>query len=180
MGTAVPVALVIVAGPQASGKSTLAGALSTELRAQGERVALVALDEIAAMALPTLPGWNAAHQIFETTVGLWARSGLTIVIAEGSGSAEEVSRLRDESPDEAVVVTVATTASFETALTRAQSDPTRGISREYEFLSGVYRGWDDELGRIAPDVVLDTDELSIVEGVQRMLDQIASARGDRV
>lgn len=175
-----PLALVIVAGPQASGKSAIAGALSEELRARGERVALVALDQIAAMALPTLPSWDAAHHIFETTVALWARAGLTLVIAEGSGSAEEVSRLRDEAPDGAVVVTVATTASFETALTRAQSDPTRGISREYEFLSGVYGGWDDELGRIAPDVVLDTDELSIVEGVQRTLDQLASARDDRV
>lgn len=179
MGTAVPVVLVIVAGPQASGKSTLAGALSTELRAQGERVALVALDQIAAMALPTLPSWDAAHHIFETTVALWARAGLTIVIAEGSGSAEEVSRLRDQAPAGAHVITVASTTSFETALARAQSDTTRGISREHGFLSGVYETWDEELGRIAPDAVIDTSRLTLTDGVQRVLSVIEAERLER-
>lgn len=47
-------ALIIIVGPQASGKSTLAAALSRKLRDQGEDVALVELDQIAAMALPTL------------------------------------------------------------------------------------------------------------------------------
>lgn len=58
-----PLALVAVAGPQASGKSALARALSAELRRQGELVALVELDQIAAMALPTLPDWDTAQQI---------------------------------------------------------------------------------------------------------------------
>ena len=63
-------AIIIIAGPQASGKSTLATAMSAELRRRGERVALVELDQIAAMALPTLPSWDAVHQIFETATGL--------------------------------------------------------------------------------------------------------------
>lgn len=66
----VPLTLVIVAGPQASGKSTLAAALSAELRHRGERVALVELDQIAEMAIPTLPSWDVAHHIFESTTGL--------------------------------------------------------------------------------------------------------------
>ena len=55
--------LVLLVGPQASGKSTLATALSEELRRRGELVALVELDQIAAMALPTLPNWDIATHI---------------------------------------------------------------------------------------------------------------------
>jgi len=174
--TAVPLALVIVAGPQASGKSTLASALSTEMRREDERVALVELDQIAAMALPTLPGWEAAHHIFETTVGLWARTDLTCVVAEGSGSADEVARLRQRAPEAAVVVVVAVTTSFDTAFARAQSDPTRGISKEHGFLSDVYRRWPDELARIEPDLVIDTDQVALEEGIRGVRSAIETAR----
>lgn len=174
--SAVPLALVIVAGPQASGKSTVAAALSAELRLRGERVAVVELDQIAAMALPTLPSWEAAHLVFEVTVGLWARTDLTCVIAEGSGSVDEVSRLRDQAPPDAVVVTLATTATFETAFARAQADPSRGVSKEYDFLFPVYQRWADELRRIDPDVAIDTTVLGIDESIRRAKAAIERAR----
>lgn len=171
-----PLALVIVAGPQASGKSTLAAALSAELRQRGERVAWVQLDQIAAMALPTLPSWEAAHHVFEVTAGLWARTELTCVIAEGSGSEVEVSRLRSQAPPDAVVVTVATTATFEAAYARAQADPSRGISREHDFLSKVYQHWDAELLRINPDLTIDTSVHTIDESVRRARASIDQGR----
>ncbi|WP_128497333.1 AAA family ATPase [Labedella populi] len=176
MDTAIPLALVIVVGPQASGKSTVAAALAAELRRRGERAALVELDQIAAMALPTLPNWEAAHRIFETTVGLWARTGLTCVIAEGSGSEDEVSRLRRQAPSGAVIVVVVTTVTLEAAFARAHMDPTRGISREWDFLNGVYEKWADELVRIGPDVVIDTSRLTVEQGVRRTISRIQSAR----
>jgi chloramphenicol 3-O-phosphotransferase len=171
-----PLALVLIAGPQASGKSTVATALSAELRWRGERVALVELDQIAAMALPTLPSWEAAHHVFETTVGLWARTDLTCVIAEGSGSEEEVGRLRLRAPEGAAVVTVATTVPFEAAYARALVDPTRGVSKEHAFLSGVYERWADELTRIDPDVTIDTAEVTVKDGVRRIASAIDAAR----
>ncbi|RWZ52828.1 hypothetical protein ELQ90_02470 [Labedella phragmitis] len=174
--TAVPLALVIIAGPQASGKSALASALGVELRRRGERVAVVELDQIAAMALPTLPSWEAAHRIFEVTVGLWARTDLTCVIAEGSGSANEVARLRAQATDDAAVIVVAITTSFDTAFARAQSDPTRGISKEHAFLSDVYQHWTDELVRIEPDLLIDTDQVTVDQGVQRVHSAAEAAR----
>jgi thymidylate kinase len=172
--------LVVVAGPQASGKSTLAAALTAELRRQGERVALVELDQIAAMALPTLPSWEAAHHVFESAAGLWARTELTCVIAEGSGTQEEVLRLMNQAPSDAVTVTVVTTAPFEVALDRAQADPTRGISKERGFLSSVYERWSREICRIDSDVVVDTSALTLDQGIERIRAAIGSARGDRV
>jgi len=172
-----PLALVVIAGPQASGKSAVATALSEKLREQGELVALVELDQIAAMALPTLPNWTSAHRIFESVTGQWARSELTCVVAEGSGSHQEVSRLIQQAPPTAVVVTVVTSAPFEVALARAQADPTRGVSRERSFLSRVYDRWSTEAALIDSDVLLDTNDLDIAQSVERIEAAISSARG---
>lgn len=122
-----PVGLVVIVGRQASVKSTIASALNAGLRRQGERVTVVELDQIAAMAQPTSAAeWDGAARVFESVVGQWARLGMSCVIAEGSGSRDEAERLRQQAPPAAVTVTVATTAPFEVALARAQGDPTRG------------------------------------------------------
>ncbi|ROQ41539.1 hypothetical protein EDF46_0919 [Frondihabitans sp. PhB188] len=171
-----PLALIVIAGPQASGKSTLAAALSHELRQAGERVALVELDQIAAMALPTLPDWETAHRIFESVTGQWLRSSLTCVIAEGSGSYEEVLRIIDQAPAGTPVVTVALTAPFSVAFERAQRDPSRGVSRERVFLEGIYQQWPDELARFQSRVLLDTNELGLQRSVELTRTAIATVR----
>ncbi|MFT3876555.1 MAG: hypothetical protein QM708_09060 [Propioniciclava sp.] len=176
MDASTPLALVVVAGPQASGKSTLAASLSATLREDGERVALVELDQIAAMALPTLPGWETAHHIFESVTGLWAHAELTCVIAEGSGSHDEVARLLDQAPPGSVTVTVVTTCPFEVAFARAQADPTRGISKEHRFLSRVYQRWAAERAKIGADIVVDTNAVTLAQGVERVRAAIAAAR----
>lgn len=167
---ALPPALVVIAGPQASGKSTIASALAAELRDQGEQVALVELDQIAAMSSPKSDaGWNTAAHIFESVVGQWARQGMDCVIAEGSGSRDEVNRLLAQAPRNAAIVVVATTAPFEVALARAQSDPTRGISKERDFLRAVYEKWPFELSELAPDLTLDTSSQTIAQSVECIL-----------
>lgn len=171
-----PVTLIVLVGPQASGKSTLASSLGTDLRQRGERVAVVELDQIAAMALPTLPSWDVAHRVFQTVTGMWLRAGLSHVIAEGSGSAEEVRGLLDHAPPDAVVVTVATTAPFEVALSRAQADPTRGVSKQRDFLSRVYAAWPDELEAIDADLVIDTNAVTLAGGLDAVRRTIESAQ----
>jgi len=85
-------------------------------------------------------------------------------------------RLLNQAPPGAVTITVASTATFDVAFARAQADPTRGISKEHGFLSGVYQRWTDELGRINPDVVIDTSVLTIEQGIERIQAAIDSAR----
>jgi shikimate kinase len=174
-----PVALVVVAGPQASGKSTVAAALCADLRRDGEQVALVELDQIAGMARPTLPDWETAHRIFESVTGHWLRADLTCVIAEGSGSHAEVVRLIEQAPATAVVVTVVATVPFEFALGRAQADPTRGISRERDFLAAVYQRWSGELARFDHDVLLDTSEVGVEQSVETIRAAVGRARQER-
>jgi len=128
------------------------------------------------MALPTLPSWQAAHQVFESTTGLWARTDLTAVITAGSGSHDEVSRLRMQAPPGGVIVTVATTVALETAIARAEVDPTRGVSKEQSFLERVYQQWPIELERIAPDVLIRMDHCTVEEAVARVKAAIRTAR----
>ena len=168
--------LVLLVGPQASGKSTLASALSEELRRQGELVALVELDQIAAMALPTLPSWDIAAHIFGLVADQWARSGLTCVVAEGISSHDELSTFVAHVPATAVLVTVAVTTSLEAALRRVEADATRGISRDRTFLTERYEWWSSEMARLDPDLLLDTSQVSVEQGVRLIADAVELAR----
>ena len=158
--------LLLIVGPIAGGKSTVARALAVRLREAGEQVALVGLDEIAEMALPTLPDWNAAHEIFRSVVGQWLRTDLTVVIAEGPGSPDEVAGVLAEVPAGTRVVIATLTSSFDIALARAQADETRGVSRDPLFLSRVFAQWARDLPRIPSDVRIDTGSSSVAESVE--------------
>jgi shikimate kinase len=172
-------AFVLLVGPQASGKSTVARALGEELRRQGELVALVELDQIAEMALPTLPSWDTAARIFAMVASEWARADLTCVIAEGIASQDEVSILLSHTPAAAAIVTVVMTTPFEAALRRAQADPTRGASRDRDWLADRYQEWSTEVGRIDADVLLDASASSVDQGVRQVHAAIEAARSTR-
>ena len=119
MGTVADlIVLVVMVGPQAAGKSTVSTALASDLRLHGETVALVELDQIAAMALPTLPDWAVALEIFGSVTALWVAAGITCVVAEGVGSSAEVARVRAKAPRGAAVLTVAVTTSLSSAYAR--------------------------------------------------------------
>lgn len=168
--------IVVLIGPQASGKSTVAHALSEQLRRQGEAVALVELDQIAEMALPTLPSWGTAAKIFATVTGEWARADLTCVIAEGISSQDELSMVRDHLPKQVATLTVAMTTAFEAALPRAQADPARRDSRDRDWLAARYEEWSLEMPRIAADVLLDASTEPLDQCVRHLNAHLQSAR----
>jgi energy-coupling factor transporter ATP-binding protein EcfA2 len=84
--------LVLIAGPIASGKSTLADTLAGKLRSGGRAVVVVGLDTVAEMALPTLPDWTWAHEVHGQLVGAWLEKPIHTVIAEGLGPLGRSSR----------------------------------------------------------------------------------------
>ena len=164
-----PTRLLLIVGPIAAGKSTLARRLTDALREAGQQIALVELDAIADMARPTLPDWADAHRIFTSVTAQWLDAGLDLVIAEGPSSRREVEEVRKDVPAGTPVVTVVLTSSFETAYSRALADPTRGISRQHRFLSQQYRRWAEELPRIDHDLLLDTETTSPEECIRQIL-----------
>lgn len=170
---------IVIAGPQASGKSALTVALTEELRGAGELVAAVELDQIASMALPTLPDWEVAHQITETVTGLWLRAGMSCVIVEGVGTSENVRGLLQQAPAGIPTLTIATTAPFDVAFERALADPSRGVSQQEDYLRAVYDRWEDELPRIQADLTLHTDQASLKQCVDVIRSRITFARGQQ-
>jgi hypothetical protein len=112
--------------------------------------------------------------------GEWARADLTCVIAEGIASQDEVSILLDHTPAAAAIVTVVMTTPFEAALPRAKADPTRGASRDRDWLADRYQEWSVQVGRIDADVKIHASALSVDQGVRQVHAAIESARSTRM
>lgn len=171
-----PPTLLLIVGPIAGGKSTVARALARRLRQHSEQVALVELDQIAEMALPTLPDWAFAHRIFSSVVGQWLRSPLTVVIAEGPGSPSEVGGVLAQVPDGIEVITVVLTSTFEIAFARARDDPTRGVSREHSFLLREFERWATDMPLIEHSVLIDTGTASVEDSVSVIHSELGKRR----
>jgi chloramphenicol 3-O-phosphotransferase len=150
--------LIVVSGPIASGKSTLAAKLADLLRSAGESVALVGLDTVAEMALPTLDDWAWAHEVHGQVVGGWLATPISTVIAEGPATPAEVEQLLRYVPCGVSVLRVLLVTRYATALRRATADPTRGISKDPDFLGDMYRRFTRELPDMQFDMRLDTEE----------------------
>ncbi len=149
--------LIVISGPIASGKSTLASAVVAELRDRGHVVALTDLDTVAGMALPSLSDWEQAHRVHAQLVGAWLRTEVDVVVDEGTSTRHEVELILTQVPDGIRVRQVVLTADFERSLQRAQSDPTRGLSRQRDFLYADHRRYADELPHLPSDLRLDVE-----------------------
>ncbi|MFE7507469.1 AAA family ATPase [Promicromonospora sp. NPDC057488] len=149
--------LVMISGPIAAGKSTLAGELVQMLRREGSSVALTDLDTVAEMALPTLPSWDQAHGIHAQLVGAWLRTGVDVVVDEGTSTADEVQQVLDQVPEGVEVVHVVLTADFDASLVRAQADPGRGISKDPAFLRAAHEEYARHLPNLPSHVRLHVE-----------------------
>lgn len=150
--------LVLIVGPIAAGKSSLAVEVAQRLRVANETVAVVSLDAIAEMALPVLADWWWAHEVHARTVAAWLATPIGTVVAEGPGSPEEIQLLLSRVPSGSEVIVVLLVSRYPTALARAQAEPTRGISRDPDFLDREYQRFLKALPDIRYDVRLDSEQ----------------------
>src|SRR5579864_3767650 len=132
--------VLIISGPIASGKSTVAQALAAESRASGANAAVIDLDRMY-MMLDDGPvmrdaefSWRA-RRATAALVDHYVLDGLDLIIAEGDfwtpGQRDEFT-CRLTSGIAPVFVTLR--VSVEEALRRVQSDPNRRLSRIPEVL----------------------------------------------
>lgn len=154
---------MVVVGPIASGKSTLAGSLADRLLARGCTVACADVDDVADMV--QAPGgrtgehWDQAHAAHGALVGGWLATGVDVVIAHGPVyTHQENDWLLATVPPGTTTLRVLLLATFETALRRVSGDPSRGLSRDPAFLRGTYDRFEAVRPAIARcDLTFDTD-----------------------
>ncbi len=161
-------ALIVIVGPIAAGKSTLAAEVGQRLRGRGESVAVVGLDSVAEMALPTLE-WAWAHEVHGQLVRAWLATPVRTVVAEGASTAAELDRLMRCVPGDTRVLTVVLATRYEIALSRALRDPDRVLSKDPDFLRGDHDRFERSRPALACDLALDSADASPATLAERII-----------
>ena len=158
--------LIVITGPIASGKSTVARELARELERAHVRVAVIDLDLVHEMVGSDGPKsdnatWALARDAAATLAITFLEEGVAVVVAEGSFNtpADRAAFARHLGPNVRPVY-VTLRVSFEEALRRAQTDPTRGLSRDPAFLGSYFAASAEVLAAVpATDLIIDTERV---------------------
>jgi hypothetical protein len=156
--------LVILTGPIAAGKNTVADQLAERLTGRGKTVVVVDVDDVAAMV--ARPGaaeaglWFAAHEAHGALVGQWMRSSVAYVVVVGPiYTAQEQAALTRALPDEAAVLWAVIDAPVSVTFARAQADSGRGLSRDPDFHHAAHRRFRELLPVIPADRAFNSEEM---------------------
>jgi chloramphenicol 3-O-phosphotransferase len=169
--------LVVVTGPIASGKSSLARAVACELGKRGRKAAAVDLDLIYEMLDPArapktdMARWAQARRISgRLATALLAEDVAVVVEGELLTPAHRTDFI-DALPPGVEARFVTLSISFEVALERATNDETRGLSGDPAFLRDHYAATAQALRDVAPgDLVIDTGATAIGEAACAVAD----------
>ena len=132
--------LVVLLGPVGAGKSTVAGRLVQLVRQENMTAANVDMDDVAFMQC----GGDDVHEFWRraavATAGLiraWFDAGLDVVVTHGPFfESDGFAILRHALGPDVEVHHVLLRVTADVAIERVQDDPTRGISRDPEFVRG--------------------------------------------
>jgi adenylylsulfate kinase-like enzyme len=156
--------VIVITGPIASGKSTIARELAGTIERRGVRVAVIDLDVVhdglaSGGATPGETTWAAARRAAADLAVADLAAGVAVVVAEGSFNAPaDRATFADHLGGGTVPIYVSLRVSFEEAFRRAQADPSRGRSREPVFLKSHYTRVAQMLANgPASDLVFDTE-----------------------
>jgi predicted kinase len=178
--------LVVISGPIASGKSTIARGLARELERHGVTTAVVDLDLLYHMQAHTRADpngdaarWQAARRAAAAIAESFLRDGIAAVVVEGSfqdADSREALAASLRSTGDAFFVTLR--VSYEEALRRAMADPTRGVSRDAAFLRRYYNESGPALRDVPPgDLVIDTERVREQEAVATITRAVLASYG---
>jgi len=161
--------VIVVCGPIASGKSTLARAVARTLNDRGIVTAAIDLDLVYEMIAPgtesksDAPTWSRARTVAARMAGALFEHGVEAVVLEGDFLApDERAELVAALEPERRVRYVTLEVPLADALVRVAADPSRGLSRDPAFLARHYEEIGPLLrGRPESDLALDTSALSV-------------------
>lgn len=168
--------LVVIVGPIASGKSTVATALGERFRAAGRQVAVLDLDELVQAIgwFVGLPGehFGRAQVVFGKLVGAWLDQGFDVIANGPFFQRHEDEALLHAISGKSTPRRVLLHAPFEVALERVTADPERVLSSVPDFLKATY----DRVAELLPTMpqsewTFDTTTAD----AQTIVDQLAEA-----
>jgi chloramphenicol 3-O-phosphotransferase len=171
--------LVVMTGPIASGKSSVAQALGNELSRAGRTAAVVDMDDcffgtVHAPAEQRGLMWQRAHDVHGALVAAWLRTGVDVVIAHGPFLTEDENAALFSALDDGLPhVRIHLHASYDLALERVSADEDRVASRDPDFLRSTYERYERHR-RAMPPSDLDFDSTTMT------VDEIASALAERL
>jgi adenylylsulfate kinase-like enzyme len=175
--------IVVITGPIASGKSTVAGELARELERNDVRAEVIDLDVVhdrltASGSTSDGSTWTLARREAATAANAFLEAGVAVVIADGSFNlpSDRTAFARHLRRGTAVVF-VTLQVSFREALRRAERDPTRGRSRDPQFLGAHFAGRRDLLASVsATDIVIDTERKTAAAAAATIASLLGSDR----
>jgi hypothetical protein len=134
--------LVVIVGPIASGKSTVADALGRRFREASRTVAVLDLDDvvdtIGGYADLTPAGFRQSQLIYGQLVGAWLRQSVDVIAHGPFLEPQEDAALLHAVPQGTNVRRVRLLATYETAVERVAGDPTRALSKDPAVLRHSY------------------------------------------
>lgn len=169
--------LVVIVGPIASGKSTVAAALGLELRRTGRRVAVLDLDDV----VDTIGGFadlapedfHRTQVVFGQLVRSWLDQGVDVIAHGPFVSAEEDDTLVHALPDGIEPRRVLLTTTFAVALERVTADPDRLLAHHPEALEALHGRFEELLPAIRPsEWTFDTTVLGADQIVRQLADSL--------
>jgi len=165
--------LVVIVGPIASGKSSVAFALGARFRTAGRAVAVLDLDDV----VDTIGGFgdlstdsfHRAQLVYGELVGAWLRSGFDVIAHGPFFQRQENDALLHAVPDGVRPKRVQLLASYELALERVASDPNRQLSKDPNLLRLTYDRVESLLPTMPPsDWTFDTATFTWHDIVDRL------------
>lgn len=169
--------LVVIVGPIASGKSTIARALGAELRAKGRRVAVLDLDDM----IDSIGGFvdlepeqfHRAQLVLGQLVGSWLYHRFDVIVHGPFFSPEENWALTHALGAHTHPRRVLLRIDLAVAIDRVGSDPDRMLARYSEVLEATYARFDELRSALPPsEWTFDTSRESVGHIVQSLTESL--------
>lgn len=170
--------LCAITGSIAAGKSAVARALAARVRSAGAEAAAVDLDLVYEMLADDPKtddaAWSRARGLAGAIAAAALAEGVAVAIIEGElWTPRERGELVARLPAGVPTTWVALEVSFDEALRRARTDPTRGISKDPAFLRAHLDAFQAALARMpATDLRFDTERTGLEEIVERLVGEL--------
>jgi chloramphenicol 3-O-phosphotransferase len=179
--------LIVITGPVASGKSSVAGSLALEFERRGSTVAAIDMDIVYEMLEPKGERkddplkWARARRLSAALVDALIIDGVETVIVEGelltpSERSDFFDALRSSLTPHIATLRV----SLDVALRRVTWDPTRTFSRDPEFLRQHYESVQASLADARPGELLLDTESATPDELARVIADWAQSRSEAV